>query len=409
MAEKLDVEESEQYFGALYEYIVDDAITDVDVSGTPPEVWITSTKNERTRADGCGITQAFLEQFSKRVANTVSRAFNKAEPVLEAETDRLRITVVHESAAINGRAICIRKSLPYVRLKEEDMIMSGYASQEVIDLLKNCVKARMNLVFCGEPAAGKTECAKFFSSFIPAGDRVITIEDTPEWHYSTINPGKDCVELKVGEQMDYTRAIKTCLRLNPKWMMVSETRSKEVIYLVEGFSTGVRGMTTLHADDVRKVPDRMVNMAGQSRDEGRLENDIYSFINVAVMIRRREVTDEYGKRVVRRFIDQVCFFERKDGKNETVMIVDDGKLVNAVMPDDVRIKMKRAGIKNPFKYAEKPAQKDETDASDCRGRYGEQIAGDRNPGVYKNRDFCPETAYASVDPYATGGVYAAVG
>ncbi len=352
MSQQLSIEETKAYFGPLYEYIADDSITDVDVPGMPPEVWITSAKNERTRAGDCVISQSFLEQFSKRVANTVSRPFNKAEPVLEAETDRLRITVVHESAAINGRAICIRKSLPYVRLNEEDMIMSGYAKPEVINLLKNCVKARMNLVFCGEPAAGKTECAKFFSSFIPPNERVITIEDTPEWHYSAINPDKDCVELKVGEQMDYTRAIKTCLRLNPKWMMVSETRSKEVIYLVEGFSTGVRGMTTLHTDDVRKVPDRMVNMAGQTRDEGRMENDIYSFINVAVMIRRREVTDENNERVVRRFIDQVCFFDRRDGKNNTTMMVDDGRLINEKLPEDVRIKMDRAGIEDPFSYEE---------------------------------------------------------
>ena len=356
MNEKLDIEETKAYFGPLYDYVSDDSITDVDVAGMPPEVWITGSDNERVRVDDCQISTAFLEQFSKRVANTVSLPFNKAEPVLEAETDRLRITVVHESAAINGRAICIRKSLPYVRLKEEDMIMSGYAKREVINLLKNCVKARMNLVFCGEPAAGKTECAKFFSSFIPANERVITIEDTPEWHYSLINPDKDCVELKVGEQMDYTRAIKTCLRLNPKWMMLSETRSKEVIYLVEGFSTGVRGMTTLHTDDVRKVPDRMVNMAGQSRDEGRMENDIYSFINVAVMIRRREVTDENNERVVRRYIDQVCFFDRKDGQNNTIMMVDDGRLINETLPEDARIKMERAGIKDPFCY-EMPPEK----------------------------------------------------
>ena len=350
MADKLMIDESEQYFGPLFKFITDDGITDVDVAGTPPEVWTTNCKNERVKVEGCEISPAFLEQFSKRVANTVSRAFNKAEPVLEAETDRLRITIVHESAAVNGRAVCIRKSLPYVRLNEEDMIMSGYAKQEVINLLKNCVKSRQNIVYIGEPGSGKTECAKFFSSFIPANERVIVIEDTPEWHYSKIRPEADCVELKVGEQMDYTRAIKTCLRLNPKWMMLSETRSKEVIYLVEGFSTGVRGMTTLHTDDVRKVPDRMVNMAGQSRDESRMENDIYSFINVAVMIRRREITDENGETSVKRYIDQVCFFERKDGENHVVMMVEDGKLINAKLPEGAAQKMERAGIKNPFAY-----------------------------------------------------------
>ena len=73
-------------------------------------------------------------------------------------------------------------------------------------------------------------------------------------------------------------------------------------------------------------------------------------INVAVMIRRREIEDENGRRVVRRFIDQICFFNRKDGENKTIMIVDDGKLLSASLPEDIMIKMNRAGIKNPFSY-----------------------------------------------------------
>lgn len=73
------------------------------------------------------------------------------------------------------------------------------------------------------PGIGKTECVKFFSQFIPANERVITIEDTLEIRYAETNPGKDCIEMKVSEDVfGYSEAIKSCLRMNPKWIMLSE-------------------------------------------------------------------------------------------------------------------------------------------------------------------------------------------
>ena len=109
--------------------------------------------------------------------------------------------------------------MPMLRMQVKKMVEDEYVAVPVLELLTNCVAAKMNFVFCGEPGAGKTECAKFFSQFIPAGERVITIEDNPEWHYSQINPGKDCVELRINPDFDYTKAIKTCLRQNPSWIM----------------------------------------------------------------------------------------------------------------------------------------------------------------------------------------------
>ncbi len=354
MAEQLEIEELDRYFGPLYPYVVNDEITDIDISesadtGEVNCIWLTDSKNRRYKRV-CSFPAASIEQFSKRVANSVSRPFHKQSPILEAETSTLRITIVHESVSVSGRTISIRKSLPYVRLMEESMVENEYCSLEVLNLLKNCVKARMNVVYCGEPSVGKTECAKFFATFIPENERVITIEDTLEWHYSQVNPGKDCVELKVNSVMDYTSAIKTCLRLNPKWIMLSETRSKEVVYLLECFSTGVRGMTTLHSDDVRNVPDRMKNMAGTERNEKNMENDIYNFIDVGVLLNRRRETDESGNVRIRRFIDQVCFYDRYDQENKIYMIVDDGKILTDNIPNRIAEKMKKYGVEDAFSY-----------------------------------------------------------
>lgn len=325
-------EEMTDFFGPLYVLVTNDAITDVDYNGS--DVWTTDSNNCRRRAE-VSIDVDFVEQFTQRVANGVSKPFNKQNPILEAETDCLRITIVHESVALTGRLICIRKSLPYVRLTRERMIKENYCCEEVLELLISCVTNRMNMVIVGEPGSGKTELCKFLSGYIPQEDRVITIEDTPEWHYRSLHPEHDAVELQVGKTMDYTGAIKTCLRLNPKWIMLSEARSKEVVYLLESFSTGVRGMTTLHASDVRKIPDRMLNMAGGDRDMKRMENDIYSFIDVGVLVRRSQYKDAFGKIFVRRFVDQVCFFQREDGNNMCEMVVDAGKFL-APLPEERR-------------------------------------------------------------------------
>ena len=169
---------------------------------------------------------------------------------------------------------------------------------------------------------------------------MITIEDTPELHYREINPDKDCVELMVSEGFGYTKAIKTSLRQNPKWLMLSEARSVEVKYLLESLSTGIRGFTTIHTDDVRKIPDRILNMLESRMDADRMENDIYMFIDVGILIRKKQMED--GK--VHRYIDPVCFFYRKDGKNTTFPAVLNGKLVEKNLPNPVLEKFERVEI-----------------------------------------------------------------
>lgn len=186
---------------------------------------------------------------------------------------------------------------------------------------------------------------KFFSQFIPANERVITIEDTLEIRYAETNPGKDCIEMKVSEDVfGYSEAIKSCLRMNPKWIMLSEARSKEVKYLLQSWSTGVRGMTTLHTDDVRNIPDRILNMLESRVDAERMENDIYQALDVGILIRKRRNEDG----VVYRYIDQVCFFYRENYTNHVFMLVSDGQIVTHDIPKVILRRFKREGVNEPF-------------------------------------------------------------
>ncbi len=341
------MELGKEYFGTLWKYVANQDITDIDYNGR--EVWITNIYNERYKVNQQyvdeNITTAFVEQFTQRIANVVSRQFNKRNPELEAETSELRVTILHESVARSGRSISIRKTPPVIRLTAQKALQERFCSKEILSLLINCVESHMNLTFCGMPGIGKTECVKFFSQFIPADERVITIEDTLEIRYARTNPGKDCIEIKVSEDtFGYADAIKSSLRLNPKWIMLSEARSKEVKYLLESWSTGVRGMTTLHTDDVRNVPDRILNMLESRADADRMENDIFQALDVGVLVRKRN--DEDG--IARRYIDQVCFYLREKGENRIEMVVFDGVCVLKQLPDSILRLFQRAGFEDPF-------------------------------------------------------------
>lgn len=344
------MELGKEYFGPLWPYVEDNQVTDIDFNGT--EVWITDINNERYMLEPQFVSEhlssAFIEQFTQRISNLVSRQFNKRNPQLEAETEELRVTILHESVAKSGRTISIRKTPPIIRLTVEKALLENFCEPEVMSLLVNCVLTKMNLIFCGMPGVGKTESAKFFSQFIPANERVITIEDTLELRYSKTNPGKDCVEMKVSEDtFDYAQAIKSSLRLNPKWIMLSEARSKEVKYLLEGWSTGVRGMTTLHTDDVRNVPDRILSMLESRTDADRMENDIYQALDVGLLIRKKKREDNSTYR----YIDQMCFFLREGGKNQIVMAVVDGRYVLEELPKTIERRFAQAGIANPYECA----------------------------------------------------------
>lgn len=334
-------EPSAEQFGVFWKYIEQPDVTDVDYNGS--KLWITDLKRGRYEAEE-EITEAFLTAFTHNIANCVNKRFNDAHKVLEADTRELRISIIHDSVAASGISICIRKSPCLIRNTIRDMIDQGYCSEREAQLLINCVLAKMNFVFGGDPGAGKTESAKRFMRFIPKSERVITIEDSLEIHYGDINPGADTVELRIGPGFDYTDAIKASLRQNPKWLMLSEARSVEVTALLEQWSTGVNGFTTIHLDDLRKLPDRIQNMMNNVNDAARMENRIYGYVNVGILIRR--ITEPDGR--IRRYVDQLCFYSREEHKNQIYMIVEDGELVSERLPADIMKKFRYAGIEEPF-------------------------------------------------------------
>ena len=319
-------------------YLKNDEITDVDWNGS--DLWIKNIYNESFMIpkEEHEITPEFIQAFTTHVSNSVSKLFNQENCVLEAETEDYRIECVHESRAISGRCCCIRKTTRTPRMSYKYLIDSNYTIPPILNLLINCCISKFNFMIAGEPGVGKTEFAKFLSLFIPDDQRVITIEDSPEWHYKELKPDADGIELQVNDDFSYTDALKTCMRLNPRRIFLSEIRSTEAKSLIECWSNGVKGFSTLHTDDARKIPDRILNMMPTRADAERLKNNVYENLDIGILINQKK--DENDKN--HRYIEQVCFFERDIEKedNKIYMIVEDGNIITKELPQSKIKKLK---------------------------------------------------------------------
>lgn len=348
--EEIVIEErllTREQFGPLYPLVRNDRITDINWNGR--QLWIDHLDRGRY-CSNILLEAAFIQQFTSHISNVVSLNFNKHTPLLEAEANGLRISIIHESYARSGRSISIRKSPPIKRLYDEMMIQEQYCTKEMLDFLKNCVKAHMNIVICGQVGSGKTELLKYLTQFIPGNERVITIEDTLEIHYSTIYPDKDGIEIKVDpERFSYTQAIKASLRQLPNWILLSESRGDEVRYLMESLTTGHYCMTTIHTDDVRKIPERIRNMIRDSYAAKRIGRETYIFLDICILIRKTVGSNG----MIRRYIDQIgCFSSSNRGKQQRVILfVQDGEFVCHQLPEDIMDKFRKNDIEDPFHLA----------------------------------------------------------
>lgn len=335
-----------EHYGPLFPYIQDENVTDINWNGQA--LWIDDLTKGRYKSD-IVLTDNFIEQFGIRISNVVSQSWNKYSPKLEAETDDLRITIIHKSVSHTGTAISIRKTPAVKRINFAKSIQEGtFCDEKTANFISNCVKAKCNIVVCGLTGCGKTELLKYLTNYIFPKDRAITIEDTLEIHYSKINEGKDCLEFKVNnDTFTYSDAIKASLRLLPEWILLSEARSTEVQYLFESMSTGAKCLTTLHTDDIRKLPDRIKSML---KDESQsVEDRTYEFFDVAILVQKAE-THNGDDVSIDRFISQVAVFTRDNKENVCRMLVDEGKWTNESLQESFAHRLNIAGIPDPYKY-----------------------------------------------------------
>lgn len=290
------------FFGKIQHLIDDINITDINCNSH--SIWLNHIHKGRYECQDIKLSNEEIEKLAYKISNVENKQFNVVEPILEADFKDLRLQFTHASFSTSGTSMSIRKTPCIARMNEELMTEQEYCPAFVIDFFKQSIKSHLNFFIIGMTGDGKTELAKFLTSYIPSHERIITIEDTIELHLNQLYPNKDIVELKVGERVNYDQAIKSCMRMLPNWILLSESRGHEVKELLKSVSTGAKIITTLHTDHVFNIPKRILNMLeGNELSNDKIENIIYQSIDVGVRV-KADVTGDHTYR----YISQIAIF-----------------------------------------------------------------------------------------------------
>ena len=289
-------------FGLFKSLIDNDDITDISYCNHG-QIWIRSLTDGSKRVEIEGLNDALVEKLAYQCSNVMGTTFNNAKPFLDAESTELRLNFVHDSIATNGIAVVIRKTPAKIRLSKEKLLSEDYFTANIHDILMKCVEGHCNIIVSGETGSGKTEFVKYLASHTKENEKIITIEDTLELHLDRIFPHRDIVAMKTNNIASYTDVLVTCMRQNPKWILLSEVRSAEAVTAVRNsISSGHNILSTIHADKASAIPYRMYSLLESDIDVDQFLNTIYRYIQLGVHI-KAYYSKEYGK--FHREVDEV--------------------------------------------------------------------------------------------------------
>ena len=292
-------------FGPFRPLLEDDDITDISYDNGG-QIWVRSLTQGSMRVEVEGATPEFVEKLAFQCSNVMGTTFNNAKPFLDAESSELRMNFVHQSIATNGIALVIRKTPAKIRLEKEKLIKEDYFTESIHDFLMKCVEGHCNIMVAGETGSGKTEFVKYLASHTKSNEKIITIEDTLELHLDKIFPQRDIVAMKTNNVASYSDVLVTCMRQNPKWILLSEVRSAEAVSAVRNsISSGHNILSTIHADKASAIPYRLYSLMETDLDVNQFINTIYRYIQIGVHI-KAFYSKEYGK--FHREVDEVTEF-----------------------------------------------------------------------------------------------------
>ena len=292
-------------FGPFRSLLDNDDITDISYDNGG-QIWIRSLTQGSMRVEIEGLTPEFVEKLAFQCSNVMGTTFNNAKPFLDAESAELRMNFVHQSIATNGIALVIRKTPAKIRLEKEKLIQEDYFTPAIHDFLIKCVEGHCNIMVAGETGSGKTEFVKYLASHTKTNEKIITIEDTLELHLDKIFPQRDIVAMKTNNVASYSDVLVTCMRQNPKWILLSEVRSAEAVSAVRNsISSGHNILSTIHADKASAIPYRLYSLMETDLDVHQFLTTIYRYIQLGVHI-KAFYSKEYGK--FHRELDEVTEF-----------------------------------------------------------------------------------------------------
>jgi len=227
-----------------------------------------------------------------RIVSRIGRRVDESSPMVDARLpDGSRVNAIIPPLALDGPVLSIRRF--GADLTVEQLIANGALTMEMLQLLAGCVKARLNVLISGGTGSGKTTLLNALSSFIPADERVVTIEDAAELRLQQ----EHVVRLETRPPNSEGRGevvardlVKNALRMRPDRIIVGEVRGAEALDMLQAMNTGHEGsLTTVHANSPRDALARletMILMAGTNLPNRAMREQITSALDVIIQPQR---------------------------------------------------------------------------------------------------------------------------
>jgi len=228
-----------------------------------------------------------------RIVSAVGRRVDESSPMVDARlSDGSRVNAIIPPLSVDGPVLSIRRFGKH-RLTAEDLLNNDSLTPVMLELLRGCVKARLNVLVSGGTGAGKTTFLNVLSSYISNRERIVTIEDAAELqlnqeHVVRLETRPPNIE---GKGAIYQRQLViNALRMRPDRIIVGEVRGEEALDMLQAMNTGHDGsLTTIHANTPRDALSRletMVAMASLNIPESAIRRQISAAIDVVVQVNR---------------------------------------------------------------------------------------------------------------------------
>ena len=234
-----------------------------------------------------------LLRIIEKIVARVGRRIDESSPLVDARLpDGSRVNAAIPPVAVDGPLLSIRR-FGRDLLQGEDLVKRYAFTEGMLELLKACVRARLNIVICGGTGAGKTTLLNVLSSYIPENERIVTIEDAAELRLRQTHVAR--METRP-PNTEGQGAIKirdlviNSLRMRPDRIIVGEVRSEEALDMLQAMNTGHDGsLTTIHSNTPRDGVARlevMVGMANANMGVRSIRQQVSSAIDLMVQVSR---------------------------------------------------------------------------------------------------------------------------
>ncbi|NYG56290.1 CpaF family protein [Nocardioides perillae] len=274
-------------YGPIEPYLRDEDVSEVMVNGHD-NIWL-EKKGRLVAADATFADEAHLRRTIDKIVSRIGRRVDESSPMVDARLpDGSRVNAVIPPLAIDGSALTIRK-FATDPLTVDDLIRFGSLSPRTADFLEACVRGRLNIFVSGSTGAGKTTTLNVLSSFIPADERIVTIEDAAELqlkqeHVVRLESRPANIEGKGA--VTIRDLVKNSLRMRPDRIIVGEVRDASALDMLQAMNTGHDGsICTLHSNGPRDTLSRMetmVLMAGMDLPVRAIREQVASAVDLIV-------------------------------------------------------------------------------------------------------------------------------